>query len=100
MKRFLIAGRLDGQFDGLATLQTLVDERKPDGVLFAGGILGEDRTTNAEKLKKWDQFFKSLDKLGVFTAVIPGTADVPAREFLRMATAAEVAHPNLHVVHA
>jgi Metallophosphoesterase, calcineurin superfamily len=53
-----------------------------------------------EKLKLWEQFFNGLGKLGVFTAVIPGTFEVPLREFLRLATDAEVAHPDLHVVHA
>jgi hypothetical protein len=38
--------------------------------------------------------------LDVFTAIVPGPSDVPLREFLRLAKAAEVAHPNVHVAHA
>jgi Icc-related predicted phosphoesterase len=100
MKRFLIAGRLDGQYEALSKLQSLVQERRPDGVLFAGGILGTEPDSHAEKLKKWKDFFESMGKLDVFTAVIPGLTEVPLRLFLRMAMEAEVASPNLHVAHA
>lgn len=100
MKRFLIVGRLDGQHEALAKLQTLVQVRRPDGVLFAGGILGNHPASHAEKLKRWEDFFDVLGKLGIFTAVVPGAAEVPLREFLRLATNAEVAFPSLHVVHA
>lgn len=100
MKRFLIAGRLDGQHEALAKLQTLVRVRRPDGVLFAGGILGNNPMSHAEKPKRWEDFFDGLGKLDVFTAVIPGAAEVPLWEFLRLATHAEVTYPNLHVVHA
>jgi Icc-related predicted phosphoesterase len=100
MKRFLIAGRLDGQHEALAKLQTLVQERRPDGVLFAGDILGNSPASHAEKLRRWEDFFDGLGKLGVFTAAVPGAADVPLREFLRLARDAEVAFPNLHVAHA
>src|SRR4051812_14399065 len=100
MKRFLITGRLDGQHDALAKLQTLVQERRSEGVLFAGGILGNQPVSHAEKLKRWEGFFEALGKLGVFTAAIPGCSDVPLREFLRLAKDAEVAFPNVHVAHA
>jgi len=100
MKRLVIVGRLDGQHEVLSKLQTLVQERQPDGVLFAGCILGTQPVSLAEKLKRWEGFFEALGKLGVFTAAIPGSADVPLREFLRLAKDAEVAHPNVHVAHA
>jgi Metallophosphoesterase, calcineurin superfamily len=100
MRRFLIAARLDGQHDALPRLHALVRERRPDGVLFAGGILGPDPAPHAEKLKRWEEFFDGLGKLGVFTAVVPGPAEVPLREFLRLAKGAEIAHPGLRVAHA
>ena len=49
MRRFLIAGRLDGQHEALAKLQTLVQEHRPDGVLFAGGILGDDPASHTRR---------------------------------------------------
>jgi Icc-related predicted phosphoesterase len=100
MRRFLLIGGLDGQAKALAKLHTLVQERRPDGVLCAGGILGEDSVSHAEKLKTWEECFDGLGKLGVFTAMIPGAADAPLREFLRLAKDAEVDYPGFHATHA
>lgn len=100
MKRFLIAGRLDGKHESLGTLRAFARERRPDGMLFTGGITGDRPASLAEKLKDWEAFFDALGKLGIFVAVVPGPADVPLREFLRLATDAEVTYPNVHVVHA
>ena len=47
-----------------------------------------------------EQFFAALGGLGVFCAVIPGPAGEPLDEFFRLATEAELAFPNVHVVHA
>jgi hypothetical protein len=100
MKRFLIAARIDGQHEAMPKLETLVQERGPDGVLFAGGILGDHRASHAERLRSWKGVFDGLGKLGVFTAMVPGTSEVPLREFMRLAKDAELEYPNLHVVHA
>ena len=99
MKRFLIASHLDG-CKAMAKLQALARERQPDGVFFAGGILGKHTVSHAEKLKAWKDCFDALGELGVFTAAIPGAADVPLREFLQLATDSEVSTPTLHVAHA
>jgi Icc-related predicted phosphoesterase len=98
--RFLIIAELQGNLDRLHQLQRLVPERRPDGILFAGGILDGDRASHNEKLKKLEELFDGLGRLGVFTAVIPGPADVPLREFLRLAKDAEIEYPTIHVVHA
>ena len=100
MRRFVIAARLDGKFDALAKLETLVEERHPDGVLFAGGIVENSALPGAEKLKTWERVLNRLGKLPVFTAVIPGAGEAPLQEFLRLATAAELVHPTLHIAHA
>jgi hypothetical protein len=100
MRRLLLAGHLDGQAEALARLQTLVQERRPDGVLFAGGILGGNTASYAEKLKQWEDSLDGFGKLGVFTAVIPGAMDAPLRELLWLAKDAEVEHPNVHAAHA
>jgi Icc-related predicted phosphoesterase len=100
MKRLLIAGRLDGKHGELSKLESLVRDRRPEGVLFAGGILGTGSDSHAEKLKAWKNFFEVMGKFDVFTAVVPGLSDLPLRLFLRMAMEAEVASPNLHVAHA
>jgi Icc-related predicted phosphoesterase len=100
MRRFLLTGHLDGQGEALAKLQALAQQRRPDGVLFAGGILGPNPTSRAERLKRWEDSLGGFGNLGVFTAVVPGAVDGPLREFLRLAKDAEVDHPNLHVAHA
>jgi hypothetical protein len=100
MRRFLIAGHLDGQLQTLPKLHTLVQERRPDGVLFAGGLGTSNMGSTKEKLKMWEDCFAGLGKLGVFTALIPGTAEAPLREFLRLAKDVEVDYPTLHVAHA
>ena len=81
-------------------LQKLVQERRPDGVLFVGGVLGTDPASHAEKLRRWEELFDALGKLSVFTAMVPGAAEVPLREFLRLAKDAEVEYPSLHIAHA
>jgi len=100
LRRILMTANLDGRLQALETLQRMVRDRRPDGVLFAGGILGNDALSHAERLKKWQECFDGLGKLGVFTAVIPGSGDVPLREFLRLAKDAELEYPTVHVVHA
>src|SRR4051812_13250387 len=100
MRRLLLTGGLDGQAEALAKLQTPVLQRRPDGVLFAGGFVGADTTSRAERLKQWEDALAGFGKLGVFTAVIPGALDVPLGEFLRLAKDAEVEYPDLHVAHA
>jgi hypothetical protein len=100
MKRFLIAGGLDGRSEALATLRSLVQQRRPDGVLFAGEVLGDRTTSHADKLKGWNDAFEGLGNLGVFTAMVPGAGMAPLREFARLAIDNELELPNLHVVHA
>lgn len=100
MRRFLIAGQPDGRPEALAKLQAQVKERRPDGVLLAGGLVGQSSLSHAERLKKWEGCFDGLGELGVFTALVPGAQDVPLREFLRLAKDAEVQYRTLHVAHA
>jgi hypothetical protein len=99
MRRFLIAGQMDGRPEALARLRALVHERRPDGILLTGSFLGQSSLSHGERLKQWEGCFDGLGELGVFTALIPGALDVPLREFLRLAKDAEVEFPTLHVAH-
>ena len=99
MRRFLIGGHLDGT-DKLSAFTALVEERRPDAILFTGGILGENAVRPAQKSATWKSFFSELGKLATFTAIVPGESDVPLRLFLRAAKDAEVAFPHLHIAHA
>jgi hypothetical protein len=86
-----------------------VGERRPDSILFAGGILaptaGEVLRAGADGIPRDDalcyqRFFETLGKLGVFTTLVPGPRDTPLRGFLRLGMNAEVEFPTLHVTHA
>jgi Icc-related predicted phosphoesterase len=100
MRRFLFAGQLNGQLQALAKLPTLIQQRQPDAVLFAGSIVARTPMSHAEKLKTWEHFFERIGELGVCVAMVPGAPDAPLREFLRQAKGAEVDYPNVHVAHA
>jgi hypothetical protein len=109
MRHLLICGGLDGRAEPLPWLQRAVEERRPDGVLFVGGIVSLQRecavTSTPWGLSRDDailigDFFKTLGHFGVFTAFIPGPVGVPLDEFLRLAMFAEDEFPTVHSVHA
>lgn len=109
MQRLLLCSGLNGNREALVWLRRLVEARRPDGILFAGGIVNPGRA-GAVKLTPWslsaedtafvEQFFAVLGGLGVFCAVIPGAAGEPLDEFFRLALAAELTFPNVHAAHA
>jgi hypothetical protein len=90
-------------------LQRMMDSHRPDGILFAGGVLSPCRNYQP-KTTLWgmtredglfvELFFRTLGELAVFSAVIPGSHDTPLEEFLRLGMYAEVEYPNVHLAHA
>lgn len=112
MRTFLVCGRLHGNEKALEELRRVAQERRPDAILFVGGIVDPAAQAEAahdphkadERLKEdlifMERFFKALGETGAFSAVIPGPADAPLREFLRVGMNAEVEYPGVHVVHA
>ncbi len=109
MKRFLVCASVRGREKSLELLKETVQKRRPDAVLFAGGILDGPKQfaphETAVKLTRnevlfVEKFYKSLGGLGVFAAVIPGPGDIPKQDLLRMGMRAEVDCPGLHLVHA
>jgi hypothetical protein len=109
MNTFLLCSGVHGEDRGLHAVRLLVEVRRPDGILFAGGVLPVGRRYGP-KITLWgmtredsifvERFFATLGGLGVFSAVIPGAEDTPLEEFLRLGTCAEVEFPSVHVVHA
>ena len=109
MKTFLICGGIHGERRSLERLTQAVRDHRPDGILFAGGVLSPNHDFEP-RVTEWDMtqadsrfvkdFFATLGGLGVFCAVIPGPADGPLDEFLRLGMAAELVFPSLDVVHA
>jgi Metallophosphoesterase, calcineurin superfamily len=110
MRRFLVCSGVHGRIESLEWLHEAVRQRRPDGVLFAGGVLDRERTYAPTSTTCWghtrsdtnflQSFFASLGGLGVFTAIIPGVFDAPLDLFLRLGMNAEIEYPRLHVVHA
>jgi Metallophosphoesterase, calcineurin superfamily len=90
-------------------LRRMVETHRPDGILFAGGVLSPSRTYEP-KVTLWgmtredgifvERFFRTLGELAVFSAVIPGSSDTPLEEFLRLGMHAEVEYPHVHLAHA
>lgn len=100
MRRWILCCGVDGSNEALKKLADLIEQRRPDGVLFAGGIRPADsQLATDEPETQFKRLFDTLGQTGVFVAAIPGPADTPLREFYRVAMTAEVDHPGVHVVH-
>jgi hypothetical protein len=91
-------------------LRQVVAKRRPDGILFAGGVLDPARHYAPQTTTEWgltaedarflEQFFETLGHLSLFSAVIPGPVDTPLEDFLRMGMHAELEFPGVHLAHA
>ena len=107
MRRFLACAGVIGRPQALEWLRAAVDQRKPDGVLFVGGVLDNSRRLLAEP-PPWTheegefvvRFFETLSALGVFAALIPGPGDLPLERFLRLGMNAEIDFPKVRLAHA
>jgi Metallophosphoesterase, calcineurin superfamily len=110
MRRFLVCSGVDGRIESLEWLRKAVRQHRPDGVLFAGGVLDRERTYEPTSTTCWghtrsdtlflQSFFDSLGGLGVFSAIISGVFDAPLDQFLCLGMKAEIEYPGLHIVHA
>lgn len=110
MRRLLLCSGVYGKRRGIEALRCFAAERRPDAILFAGGILSLERHMASHSssdcgLTLEDQqfihdFTRTLGDLAIFSAVIPGPNFVPLDEFFRLGMAAELEFPHLHVVHA
>jgi Icc-related predicted phosphoesterase len=109
MRRFLLCGGCHGHEHSLDGLRRAVESCRPDGILFAGGVLDLSRQYVARS-STWDltpgdahfleRFFECLGEIGLFSAVIPGPTDTPLDEFLRLGMHAELEYRSVHLVHA
>jgi hypothetical protein len=110
MRRLLLCCGVDGTTRGLAALRRFADERKPDAILFAGGMLSPQRAMTPYGSSAWGvtredeqflyDFAAALDGLGVFCAVIPGPNFEPLDQFYRWALSIELKFPHIHMAHA
>lgn len=112
MRRILVCAGVNGRPKALHWLLDAYEVRRPDGIFFAGGVLGAGRSYAVRDGTCWgmtpddavfiERFLETLGGMGeppVFSAVIPGTMDTPLADFLRMGMHAELEFPNLHLVH-
>jgi hypothetical protein len=110
MRRFLVCSGIYGQTEALTRLETLVRERRPDGLLFAGGVLARPREYapasgsefgyTKEEAVFVEHFFSTLGRLDIFSAIIPGVFDASLDLFLHLGMKAELEYRRLHLVHA
>jgi len=99
-----------GKRRSLEALHRFAAERRPEAILFAGGILSPERQTVSRGSSTWGltlederfvhEFFAALGGLGVFSAVIPAPNFEPLDEFYRWGLAVELEFPHVHMVHA
>jgi Icc-related predicted phosphoesterase len=109
MFTFLACCGLDGETQSLIRLRDLIDQWRPDAVLFAGGLFRpptsrESSTDDGDRhqfeLTFLDSFLSLIGKHTKFAAVIPGPYDAPLSSFLRAGLHAQSQFPGIHVVHA
>jgi len=110
MNRLLLCSGVYGNRRGIEGLCRFAAERRPEAILFAGGILSPEREMVPCATSCWGvtpederfvhDFCAALGGLGVFCAVIPGPNFEPLDQFYRLGMAAETEFPLVHMVHA
>lgn len=109
MRTFLACCGLDGDTQSLILLRDLIDEWRPDAVLFAGGLFrprtshessNDDAERHQYELTLLDSFFSMVGSHAKFAATIGGPYDAPLSSFLRAGLHAQSQFPGIHVVHA
>jgi hypothetical protein len=91
MKRALLCGGVNGDRRGIEALRRFAADRRPEAVLFAGGILSPQRQTAPFASSPWGitpederflhEFAGALGGLGVLCAVIPSANYQPMDQF-------------------
>jgi hypothetical protein len=99
-----------GDRSGIEALLRFAREHQPEAILFAGGILCQERRVvpcasspfglTLEDERFVHEFLAALEGLRVFSAVIPGPNFEPLDEFCRIGIAAELEFPHVHIAHA
>jgi Icc-related predicted phosphoesterase len=98
MRKILACSGVNGDRTSLAKLVAISAERKPDAIMFAGGITNPDAAA-PDRAKFMGEFFETMGNSGQLIVLIPGPQDVPLSEFFRLALNAEVSTPNVFVAH-
>jgi len=121
MPRKVIAVKnFEENFELLKDFREVLKESKPDLLVIIGNILkNEELEREYERaslskrepdreiihkeehriIKTLDRFFREIGSIGIKTFIVPGKNDVPLKVFLKAGYEAEVAYPNLRVLH-
>lgn len=108
MRTFLACCGIDGQEEAIEKLTEIVHQRKPDAILFAGGLFDgvparEDLAGTAARrqrdIRLLEHFFMTLGELKPVAALIPGPQDAPLRAVLMAGINARSQGPGVHLVH-
>src|SRR5262249_3153044 len=99
MRRLLLCSGVHGERRGIDALRRFATGRRPDAILFAGGVLSPQRQVapwgsspwrvTPEDEHFWHEFAAALGGLGIFSAVIPGPGFEPMDQFYHWGIAAE-----------
>ena len=119
-RKILAISNFRENFGLLPKLKSAVLEHKPDILVVIGDILINKeleeeyeranlskRNPNRELIHKrehyiietLDRFFKEIGELGIKTFIVPGKNDAPLKVFLKMGYEAEIAYPNIRILH-
>jgi hypothetical protein len=110
MRRLLLCSGVYGERRGIEALRRFAIDRRPEAILFAGGILSPQRQLASCGPSPWGftpederflhEFSAALGGLKVFSAVIPGPNFQPMDQTYRWGIAVELEFPHLHMAHA
>lgn len=105
MKRFLVFAGLDGDLDALKVAEQYIAEKKPDAILFAGGVGREDLVSSnkhsditPEQTELYHAWFKWLGQQNIPAMIVAGKYDVPLEDYLRAGMNAESEYGTVHLV--
>jgi len=119
-RKVLAIANFKERFDLLPKLKAVIEDKKPDLLVVVGDVLRNERLEKEyEKallsrrepdrkviheeerriVETLDRFFREVGSLGLKTFVVPGKSEAPLKVFLRAAYEAEVAFPNVRVLH-
>ncbi len=99
MRKILACAGINGDDKATQRLLTVADSMRPDGILFAGGIVAP-RDSPESKIEAMKKFFDAIGRSGHTFGFIPGPNDAPLYEFLRAALNCEIVFPNVFSAHA
>lgn len=119
-RKILAISNFRERFDLLPKLKQVIAEKQPDVLVVIGNILKNEKLEEEYSrallskrepnraliheqepyiIETLDKFFREIGELGLKTFVVPGKNDAPLKVFLKAGYEAEIAYPNIRVLH-